>query len=528
MNISDCSQCHYDILQTKIKCNLCNDNFVLYEEDNLCLAKENINKTFYYLNETHINKCSNSINNCDECQDNTICLKCKNNFYMINDETNNCIQESKINEDESYLNDDNTMYYSCNNILYQDVLNCKKCLSKSHCTLCRDGFTFINGDKSICVEKKNLKDKYIQDTLDLSNYIKCENKYSNCDSCNDIRCLSCKNEFIFINEIYSQCTKKSLLNLDLYFTNDEITYFSCLEEKYKNREECKKILDNLNPKSSNIIKTENLLLEPLELFIFQVQIIRKHLRIFISPSHKTEKNFHIKLPINIYKSNNKIRNLQENAYREQEVDLYLSENNEVEQGEILSLTSIKEFDESDRIVINQEKSHDCEIKVLNNDNKILDTQENKKMIENKEIIDFSEVPSTFTSNKYYIESSSKGCHFNLVSKNQIEEENQNIILNFIEKNNENKKISAKCILSKENKNNIPCSLNEDIVNKKYILDSYVGSNKNGVFYLIQDKDDFELNCEEEEENSDESFIYYRKNSGWFNYYYYYYSYLLLL
>ena len=324
--------------------------------------------------------------------------------------------------------------------------------------------------------------------------------------------------------------------MDLYFTNDEITYFSCLEEKYKNREECKKILDKLNPKSSTIIipisthntedyKTEIL---PLELVIFQVQIIHKYLRIFISRPYNIEKNFHIKLPINIYKSNNKIRNLQENAYREQEVDLYLSENNEVEQGEILSLTSIKEFDESDRIAINQEKSHDCEIKVLNNDNKILDTQENKKMIENKEIIDFSEVPSTFTSNKYYIVSSSKGCDFNLVSKNQIKEENQNIILNFKEKNNENKKINAKCILSKENKNNIPCLLNEDIINKKYILDSYVGSNENGVFYLIQDKDDFELNCEDEEENSDEPFIYYRKNSGWFNYYYYYYYLNILL
>ena len=74
---------------------------------------------------------------------------------MINDERNNCIQKSKINEDESYLNDDNTMYYSCNNILYQDVHNCKKCLNKSLCTLCQDDFTFINGDKSICVEKKN-------------------------------------------------------------------------------------------------------------------------------------------------------------------------------------------------------------------------------------------------------------------------------------------------------------------------------------------------------------------------------------
>ena len=167
--------------------------------------------------------------------------------------------------------------------------------------------------------------------------------------------------------------------------------------------------------------------------IFQVQIIHKYLRIFISRPYNIEKNFHIKLPINIYKSNNKIRNLQENAYREQEVDLYLSENNEVVQGEILSLTSIEEFDESDRIIINKDKSHGYEIRVLNNNNKILDTQENKKMIENKEIIDFSEVPSTFTSNKYYIVSSSKGCHFNLVSKNQIEEENQNVILNFIEK-----------------------------------------------------------------------------------------------
>ena len=50
-----------------------------------------------------------------------------------------------------------------------------------------------------------------------------------------------------------------------------------------------------------------------------------------------------------------------------------------------------------------------------------------------------------------------------------------IILNFKEKNNENKKINAKCILSKANKNNILCSLNEDIINKKYILDSYVNA-----------------------------------------------------
>ena len=166
------------------------------------------------------------------------------------------------------------------------------------------------------------------------------------------------------------------------------------------------------------------------------------------------------------------------------------------------MTSIEEFDESDRIVVNQEKSNKYELRILNNDIKILDTKENKKMIENNEIIDFSNAPTTFTLNKYYIESSSKGCNFNLVSKNPIEENNQNIILNFIEKNNEKKKVNVICTLSNKNKNNIPCLLTEDIIDKKYSLDSYIGSNEKGVFYLIQDKDDFELSCHQE--NSDKS------------------------
>ena len=33
--------------------------------------------------------------------------------------------------------------------------------------------------------------------------------------------------------------------------------------------------------------------------------------------------------------------------------------------------------------------------------------------------------------------------------------------------------------------------------KNYILDSYVGSNEKGLFYIIQDKDGFQLSCSEE-------------------------------
>ena len=177
-NISICSNCNYDKNETLVKCYLCHNNYVLLLHENICLSKENLNKIYYYMNETHINKCSNIIKNCNECENNNTCLKCKNDFYMINNNAENCINISKIPEYEYYLNENETKYYSCNNSIYQDINNCKLCLSKANCSLCQDNFTFVEGNKSICIDKGELKDKYIQDPLDNSNFIKCENKYN--------------------------------------------------------------------------------------------------------------------------------------------------------------------------------------------------------------------------------------------------------------------------------------------------------------------------------------------------------------
>ena len=241
--ISSCSKCDYNLIQNSVKCNLCINNYALYENDNICISKQSLDKTFYYLDETHINKCSNAIENCNECDNGNKCTKCNNNFYMVNDINNNCIDISNIQINEYYLNSDGTSYYSCNDNFYQDVQNCKQCSSKSICTLCLDDFTFINGDKSICIEKSSLNNnEYIQDPSDISNYIKCENKYSNCDLCDDNKCLKCKEEYIFINEDYSKCILKSSIDLNSYFTHDSITYYSCDDERYKNDEECKKLI----------------------------------------------------------------------------------------------------------------------------------------------------------------------------------------------------------------------------------------------------------------------------------------------
>ena len=219
-------------------------------------------------------------------------------------------------------------------------------------------------------------------------------------------------------------------------------------------------------------------------------------------SKNVEKNFHIKLSINLYKLNQNINNLQGSGYKEDyKVDLYLNNDNEIKVGEILELTSQEEFDDNDRIIVREKQNNDYYgLKFLNNDNKILDTQENKEMIEKNEIVDFSKIPSDYSINEYYIESSNKGCNFDLVSKTQIKEKNQDISLKFIEKNNKNNEINAKCTLSSDNEKKIPCSLEQEIDNQIYILNSYIGSNEKGIYFITQDDYELQLECKEEKSN----------------------------
>ena len=69
-------------------------------------------------------------------------------------------------------------------------------------------------------------------------------------------------------------------------------------------------------------------------------------------------------------------------------------------------------------------------------------------------------------------------------------------MNFVEKNNNNVKINVQCIFSKDNNDKIPCSLDQEINNNNYILDSYIGSSSNGIFNIMPERDkEFQLNCE---------------------------------
>ena len=321
-----------------------------------------------------------------------------------------CFNISLIPIKEYYLGNNNNSFYLCNNSNFQDVINCKECTSKNICLLCQDKFTFIDGNKSLCVEKEKLKNKYILDPLDNSNFIKCEVKYmNNCDTCNDTQCLSCKEEFVLLNGNYSQCFLKSSINLSEYFSIDNFMYYYCNDDLYKERPECKTNTLNISENSEKEItlnsndiydmysteffiesteselnkhidsnlyhtfefQTEILTFYPqstskntdnipfFELYVVQVRIIDNKLKIYAFLLIKIENLVRITITIDLY-TNSSIRNLQEPSQEKLEIDLYLNKNSDIQPGKIFELTSQEQFSESDRIVINKQKYSDYE------------------------------------------------------------------------------------------------------------------------------------------------------------------------
>ena len=140
-----------------------------------------------------------------------------------------------------------------------------------------------------------------------------------------------------------------------------------------------------------------------EFCILQSRIINNHLKLFVTIPIQLYKLPYINITISLYKNLNALRFLQENKlyYKDHPVTLYRneSESNEsesLEAGKIFELTSKELFPNEDTIVIDLKSSSEYEMKLLNNNNNILNTKENEKMISNGETIDFS-TNENFTS-----------------------------------------------------------------------------------------------------------------------------------
>ena len=78
-HIQNCTKCSYNSnSEIKLECNECQNDFVILDnETNKCISKEKINeKEYFYINLTHMEKCSNNIIHCNECDNEEECIKC--------------------------------------------------------------------------------------------------------------------------------------------------------------------------------------------------------------------------------------------------------------------------------------------------------------------------------------------------------------------------------------------------------------------------------------------------------------------
>ena len=212
------------------------------------------------------------------------------------------------------------------------------------------------------------------------------------------------------------------------------------------------------------------------IFIRQIQMINKVLKIFVIINFAISRNEAFKFHVII---NNK-NNLEKSE--EKDIEFFSSEDYDGKGDKIIELASKEEFEE-DSVVSLQTPKNNYDIKIILNDKKNnLDTEKVKTEIKNGGI-DYNNIPSNYKIYHYSINYATNGCDFSLNSLENIKENDKDINLNFLEVDADNI-INAKCKLSHDKGNNITCKLDKNI-DKNYILEPYIYSDNSEALIISQ-------------------------------------------
>ena len=223
----NCSQCY-----EKKKCFKCKHNIYKGEEENdnnpIECPYEPPKDYYYKKNETHYFRC---ISHCKICNNSYQCFQCDPDYRL--DSNSQCIPRIE-----------GCFKYN-KSILIPDSITNNNGLAYKECEICDNSTSYycINSNKEDCFK------------IDIKNYFsnefgcqtKCESKYDNCLSCNEIECLECKTDFYLNNQ------KKCLLGIS-HCKNHNLLYETpiCIEceGKYRclnnDQTKCIEITDNLD------------------------------------------------------------------------------------------------------------------------------------------------------------------------------------------------------------------------------------------------------------------------------------------
>ena len=212
-----CDECN-----EKGNCYKCSENYYLIFDANNNLKCEQINVSKYYRNENGVYiLCSKDINNCEQCLNDKVCTKCKNNFYFLKNDNTTC--RNNLNLDKYYSEDNGLSYFPCD----ESISNCDYCSNKTICEKCKDNFYFYKGNKGECIDLINLEKFYKKG----DSYFPCNESITNCDKCSDEKtCYECYNNLKLILNYQNFCYNENFLknNLSLVKKNESF-YMECSE-----------------------------------------------------------------------------------------------------------------------------------------------------------------------------------------------------------------------------------------------------------------------------------------------------------
>ena len=245
--VENCDECN-----TKNSCIKCKSGYTFINSNSKCLLVSDINNKKYYEDPIGSNNyflCSESLTNCDICDNKDKCNSCKDNF-IIDEDTNHCVDKTLFDEKKYYLSDNSGSgkYKSCTTVLQ----NCEKCTSANECISCKDGLYLVKGEDNTfsCKNIENINQYYKITEGDLEYYQKCS--IENCDECNAVNyCTKCNQNFAIIGDDHSKCENLSTEKYYLDKTDSKYKLCSngllncekCINDPENNKEfKCKKCI----------------------------------------------------------------------------------------------------------------------------------------------------------------------------------------------------------------------------------------------------------------------------------------------
>ena len=479
-NIENCQKC-----EDEDSCNLCNNEFTFIDDEKL-ICKNITELGRHYIidgtDSTIYRKCDTFIDKCDTCLAETFCSSCISGYGLFYDKKS-CIEISE----KKHYKDEDELYYPCNT----EVENCEICSGKNKCLKCEENYVKLNSNQENCnlLSSLNLEEYYI-DPNDDNNYIKCSNYVNNCYSCNYPEgCVSCKEGFIMLNENKKSCHEKSKTDLTGYFTNDEMTYYSCKDVKYKNNLQCFSLIPNKN----------------ISLTFLQVQIVEKKLFCYMITHSPIPKNFCLKLKIRVYKNNVRILDTSE----ERIIILRTSDDSNGSKNTIITFTSTDVYGEDEDVEVQSidfngdsvtkevTDNNYCSLK-FDTSSKLKDTGKAKTLISNAQVPDCSsnDINNIVNLNMDKV----MNCEFNLNSDKKISYSKDNLDIELVEAQNNQSIITAQCDTKKKSSKSIKCTIGKgekEEINNEYSFKEEIifDSNK---YILISSEESFKIFCDKKD------------------------------